>query len=224
MRAAVGDRIVIKGHRQGEPERDGEVIEVRGEFGGPPYVVRWSTDGHEGVYFPGPDATIEHLGGELPTEAPPSGRPAVRDVMSTDVVVAHLDTPFEELVKLLLDHDIAAVPVVDAEGKLVGVVSEADLVSRAAYGHRRHRALQMMGEYLAGGDPQWLRKAAGDKASELMNAAPVTVTETQDVRRAARLMLERRVKRLVVVDAGQHVVGIVSRHDLLPALVEAAAG
>ena len=53
MRAQVGDRIVIKGHHVGEPDRDCEVLEVRGPEGAPPYVVRWDDDGHEGLFFPG---------------------------------------------------------------------------------------------------------------------------------------------------------------------------
>lgn len=61
MKAAIGDRLVIKGHRQGEPDRDAEVLEVHGEQGGPPYVVQWSDDGHVGLIYPGPDATIDHL-------------------------------------------------------------------------------------------------------------------------------------------------------------------
>ena len=61
MRAAVGDRLVIKGHHVGDIERDGEIIEVRGDDGQPPWVVQWSDDGHVGLFFPGPDATIEHF-------------------------------------------------------------------------------------------------------------------------------------------------------------------
>lgn len=60
MRANVGDRIVIKGHRVGEPDRDCEVLEVRGAEGGPPYIVRWGEDGHEALFFPGADASIAH--------------------------------------------------------------------------------------------------------------------------------------------------------------------
>lgn len=58
MRAGVGDRIVIKGHHIGEPERDCEVLEVHGEDGGPPYLVRWDDTGQEGLFFPGPDASV----------------------------------------------------------------------------------------------------------------------------------------------------------------------
>lgn len=61
MHAQVGDRIVVKGHHQGEPNRDGEVLEVRGAAGAPPYVVRWEEDGHEVLFFPGPDTVVEHL-------------------------------------------------------------------------------------------------------------------------------------------------------------------
>jgi len=59
MHASVGDRIVIHGHRIGQPDRDAEVIEVRGEGGEPPYVVRWGDSGHEALFFPGSDASIE---------------------------------------------------------------------------------------------------------------------------------------------------------------------
>lgn len=61
MQASVGDRIIIKGHHIGEPDRDCEVLEVRGADGGPPYLVRWGDSGHEGLYFPGPDAYVQHF-------------------------------------------------------------------------------------------------------------------------------------------------------------------
>jgi Domain of unknown function (DUF1918) len=57
MYAKVGDKIVVRGHKVADPERDGVVVEVRGSDGAPPYVVRWS-DGHEGLFFPGPDAVV----------------------------------------------------------------------------------------------------------------------------------------------------------------------
>ena len=61
MQAHIGDRIVIKGHRVDQPVRDCEVIEIHGPDGGPPYLVRWSDSGHETLFFPGSDATIDHL-------------------------------------------------------------------------------------------------------------------------------------------------------------------
>lgn len=60
MLASVGDRIVIHGHRVGEPNRDCKVVEVRRTDGEPPYVVRWEDSDHDTLFFPGPDATVEH--------------------------------------------------------------------------------------------------------------------------------------------------------------------
>lgn len=61
VNASVGDRIIIKGHHIAEPDRDCEVLEVKGENGEPPYRVRWGDSGHEGVFFPGPDASVHHF-------------------------------------------------------------------------------------------------------------------------------------------------------------------
>ena len=59
MQAKIGETLVMKSHHVGEPDRSGEIIEVRGESGGPPFLVRFE-DGHEGLIFPGSDAVIQH--------------------------------------------------------------------------------------------------------------------------------------------------------------------
>lgn len=61
MKARPGDRLVIMGHVLNEHAREGEVLEVFGEAGAPPYRVRWSEDGHETLLFPGSDAKVEHI-------------------------------------------------------------------------------------------------------------------------------------------------------------------
>ena len=61
MQATAGDRIIVRATHVGEPNRDGEVLEVRGEQGQPPWVIRWSDNGHEGLYFPGPDTVVHHM-------------------------------------------------------------------------------------------------------------------------------------------------------------------
>jgi hypothetical protein len=61
MNAAPGDRLIIKGHHVNEPDRDCEILEVHGEGGTPPFLVRWSDDGHEGLFYPGSDAQVEHF-------------------------------------------------------------------------------------------------------------------------------------------------------------------
>lgn len=60
LRASVGDRLVIHGHHVGDIERDGEILEVLGEDGAPPYLVRWSDDGHVSRTYPGSDAYVAH--------------------------------------------------------------------------------------------------------------------------------------------------------------------
>ena len=64
MNAAVGDRLVVHNVHVGEKGRDGEILEVHGEDGGPPYLVRWSDNGHESLFFPGPDAVVQHFAHE----------------------------------------------------------------------------------------------------------------------------------------------------------------
>lgn len=60
MKAKPGDRLVIEGHRVGDARKSAEILEVHGEKGEPPYLVRWSDDGREVLVFPGSDATIQH--------------------------------------------------------------------------------------------------------------------------------------------------------------------
>lgn len=64
MYAEVGDRVVIRSAHVGEPVRDGEILAVRGPAGAPPYQVRWSDNDHESLFFPGPDAYIQHFAHE----------------------------------------------------------------------------------------------------------------------------------------------------------------
>lgn len=64
MHATKGDRLVLQGNHVGDPLRAGEIVEVHGADGAPPYLVRWSDDGHESLMFPGPDAYIEHPEGQ----------------------------------------------------------------------------------------------------------------------------------------------------------------
>ena len=61
MYASVGDRLVVRATHIDEPVRDGEILEVHGENGAPPYLVRWADTGHEALVFPGPDAEVQHF-------------------------------------------------------------------------------------------------------------------------------------------------------------------
>jgi CBS domain-containing protein len=136
----------------------------------------------------------------------------VRDVMTTAVITVEPTTTFKETAERLLDYGISGLPVVDG-GRLVGLVTEADLMSKEAFGSRTRRPLEAVIDLLKG-DRRWAGKAPGLTASEVMTTDLVTARPDEDIRVAARRMLERGVKRLPVVE-GERLVGIVSRHDLL---------
>ncbi|HKY77175.1 MAG TPA: CBS domain-containing protein, partial [Acidimicrobiia bacterium] len=115
--------------------------------------------------------------------------------------------------RLLMEHDVSGLPVVDRSGRLVGVVTEADLVSKEAYGRRRRRLLGVVSDALSG-DSRWAQKAEGLTAADVMTRQPQTAAPNEEVGRLARRMLERGIKRVPVVEDGR-LVGIVTRHDLL---------
>lgn len=138
----------------------------------------------------------------------------VREVMTTDVVTARADTPFAELVDRLLTAGVSGLPVVDEDGHVIGIVTEADLVSKEAYGFGRRRSLALVAGVLRGHDPKWIGKAAGRTAAELMTQPVAVAVPYEDVMSAARRMLQSGHKRLPVVDYGR-LVGIISRQDVL---------
>jgi len=134
---------------------------------------------------------------------------AVKDVMTTRVIWVKKSASFRELASTLREHKVSAFPVVDAAGKVIGVVSEADLLTKEALYGEEPGVIEGI---LHHKDQE---KARGVTAGELMTAPPITIRPDASVEDAARLMYVRKVKRLPVVDANNHLVGIVSRSDLL---------
>jgi CBS domain-containing protein len=136
----------------------------------------------------------------------------VKDVMTTSVVSVRKDASFREMAAALREHRVSAFPVVDADEKVIGVVSEADMLTKEALGSEPHGMPGMITGLLRHKEQA---KARGITAGDLMSSPPVTVTPEDTIERAARLMYRRKVKRLPVVDAGAHLVGIISRADVL---------
>jgi CBS domain-containing protein len=133
----------------------------------------------------------------------------VRDVMTTRVVAVHKDASFKEMAAMLRSSRISAFPVLDDAGRVVGVVSEADLLVK--------EAVQAEGVSVLAALRHWREddKAAGTTAGDLMTGPAVTIGPDAPVAEAARLMYDRRVKRLPVVNNAGHLVGIISRVDVL---------
>ncbi|WKX69000.1 CBS domain-containing protein [Streptomyces sp. XD-27] len=134
----------------------------------------------------------------------------VGELMTRNVVRARRDMPFKEIVKLLAENDVTAVPVVDDLDRPMGVVSEADLLRKSS-GQSDPSGRTAIPHLEA-----WEKaKAEGARAEELMSAPAVCARPEWTVVEAARLMDVQNVKRLPVVDETDRLQGIVSRSDLL---------
>ncbi|WP_340384406.1 CBS domain-containing protein [Streptomyces sp. SS7] len=140
----------------------------------------------------------------------------VGSVMTTDVVRAEYGTPFKEVARLLAAHRISGLPVVDEDGKVIGVLSETDLMMHQAttpdpYEPKPRRRLAEL-------TPGAKRRAAKGKArtaGRLMTQPPVTVHADDTIVQAARIMAQKHVERLPVLDEEDRLAGIVTRRDLL---------
>lgn len=145
------------------------------------------------------------------------------DLMTPNVVTVNAKTPVHEIATLLLTRRISAVPVVDQDGKLIGIVSEGDLMRRPENDtERRHSwwlaaiasRQQKAGDYI---------KAHGRTAGEVMTSKVVTVTADTPAHEIATLLETRHIKRVPVVADGR-VIGIVSRANLLHGLAATKGG
>jgi len=136
----------------------------------------------------------------------------VKDVMSTHPVAVSKDASFKELAARLFELGVSGFPVVDGDGKVIGVVSEADMMAKEAWAGGHHG---WQGRIAAAVHRTERRKASGVTAGDLMTSPAVTVTADDTVEHAASLMYSRKLKRLPVVDAAGRLVGIVSRVDVL---------
>ena len=143
-----------------------------------------------------------------------------RDLMTKDVVSVSPDTSVDEIAKLLLARGISAVPVIDAAGAAIGMVSEGDLVRRDEEARKARRdwwlAMLAEGEDL---NPEFLKtiRRPLQVARQVMTAPVITVNDTARPAEIARILTEHRIKRVPVVHDGK-VVGIVSRANLLQAM------
>ncbi|HEY1044237.1 MAG TPA: CBS domain-containing protein [Telluria sp.] len=143
------------------------------------------------------------------------------DIMSRHVISVPPDAPVEQAAQLMLDHRIGGLPVCAPDGRLVGIVSDSDLLRRAEAGTEKRR-------------PHWLEfvlgpgKLAGEYAhshsrlvADVMTPAPVTVAPNDSLEHVVGLMERKRIHRLPVLEAGR-LAGIVTRADLMRALLSAA--
>lgn len=139
------------------------------------------------------------------------------DVMVRGVVTVHPDTDVAEAVKLLAEHDVSALPVVDDEGKLLGILSEADLMRRVEIGTEKRRPWWQEAVTGAGTLAEEFAKSHGKKVGEIMTPEVVAVSEETPLSEIATLFERKRIKRVPVTQGGK-LVGVVSRSNLIQAL------
>ncbi|MGB3364772.1 MAG: CBS domain-containing protein [Thermodesulfobacteriota bacterium] len=149
----------------------------------------------------------------------------VSEIMTEPVLTITQDRSLEEVAHKMLDSKVGGLPVVDDEGKIVGMVTESDFSAKEhAIPFSRNYAPQLFGE--------WMSKEGVDKAyqaarsiqvKEIMSSPAITIAEDDSVAEAVRRMLEQKVHRLPVVRDGVP-IGIVSRHDLLKMVVQKFQG
>ena len=144
----------------------------------------------------------------------------IRDVMTPEVVTVGEQASFKEIAATMAERRVSALPVLDDEGRVAGIVSEADLLLKEEFpegpagGGRRFQGRRQRVERA---------KAAGATAAELMSAPAVTVGPDASVAEAARLLHRHGIKRLPVVDPAGPLLGIVSRADLLKVFLRSDA-
>lgn len=140
-----------------------------------------------------------------------------KDIMTTTVISVPLGGTIDDAVRLMLDHHVSALPVIDADGALKGLVSEGDLMRRvrATDGKRRSWWLELLGE--ASNSAEDFVKLNSHYVDDVMTQDVVSVDEDTSVAEIARLLEKHRIKRAPVLRGGK-VVGIVSRANLLHAL------
>ena len=143
------------------------------------------------------------------------------DVMVRDVVTVRPDTDVAAAIKLLTEHDVSALPVLDKDVNLVGLLSEADMIHRAEIGTEKHRPWWLEAVTGATALAEEFAKSHGKKVGEVMTDGVISVSEETPLSEIAALFERKRIKRVPVVKSGK-LVGIVSRSNLIQALASAA--
>jgi CBS-domain-containing membrane protein len=139
--------------------------------------------------------------------------------MTQEVVTVDQQAPFKEVAKLLTERRVSALPVLDGEGRVVGIVSEADLMLKEEFPEGPPEPRLLQGRHRR----ETRAKAAGGTAAELMTSPAVTIGPDASVPEAARLLHRHGIKRLPVLDPAGPLLGIVSRGDLLKVFLRSDA-
>ena len=142
----------------------------------------------------------------------------VADVMTSEVLTVKRETPLKEAIQILADKKISALPVVEESGKLVGILSEGDLMWQES-GVEAPPYIMLLDSIIYLQNPtqhdKEIHKALGQTVGEVMSDRPLTIKPEQLVREAARLMHDKKIRRLPVIDERERVIGIITQGDIV---------
>ncbi len=146
-----------------------------------------------------------------------------QDIMTKDVITVHPQTPVRELATLLLNHKISGVPVVDEAGKVLGVVTESDLIFQNKKVHLP-TAVAILDAFLFLERPekleQEMKKIAGSMAGDICSAELISVTPETPLDELATLMAEKKMHTLPVLDGGR-LAGVIGKSDIIRTIAQA---
>lgn len=156
---------------------------------------------------------LRHPAAEAITEAEEEGIVA-RDIMTEKVLTASPDTPIEEIARMLIKNRLSGVPVVDKENRVLGVVSESDIIFREI--HREPYLLERLSEIIL---PEERREGKlGEKAADIMTSPAITAYEDTPLKELIQITSDRKIKRIIIVNREGTLKGIVSRIDIVRAI------
>ena len=139
----------------------------------------------------------------------------VRDVMTPQVISISKYESVVHVANILADKNISGLPVVDKENKVIGIITQADILSMVGVG-RDHTFKDLL-KYMLG-EPLHERRV-GDHVGDIMTAPALTIRPEASVADAVRIMDEKRIRRLTVVNSANELIGIVTRADILKAVI-----
>lgn len=142
----------------------------------------------------------------------------VADVMTSEVLTVKKETSLTEAIQILADKKISALPVVDETGKLVGILSESDLMWQES-GVEAPPYIMLLDSIIYLQNPaqhdKKIHKALGQTVGEVMSDRRLTIQPHQSVREAARLMHDEKIRRLPVIGEQEQVIGIITQGDIV---------
>jgi CBS domain-containing protein len=135
--------------------------------------------------------------------------------MSKRVLTIAPETTVEEISRLLVSHRISGVPVVDKENRVIGVVSESDIIFKEI--HHEPRLLERLGDIILP-DSAERTESTGGAAADIMTSPAIVAFEETPLKELIQTITEKKIKRIIVVDKDGHPAGIVSRIDIVKAI------